>query len=44
MARDNNLTDKHAKEVALKETAISGLATALPEPPRTNDIYIQKKN
>jgi hypothetical protein len=42
-ARGNNLADKAAKEVALKERAISRLATVLPEPPRATDIYKKKK-
>ena len=38
MARSNNLTDKADKEVVLKETATSRLASVLPEWPRTIDI------
>lgn len=37
------MADKAAKEVALKERAISRLATVLPEPPRATDIYKKKK-
>ena len=39
MARGNNLAYKVAKEVASKKTAISGLASVLPEPPRATDIF-----
>ena len=42
MAKSNNLADKAAKEVVLKEKAISKLATVLPEWPRKTDICKKK--
>lgn len=47
MARGNNLADKTAKEVAVKETAVSMLATVLPKPPNTNlpkcPVYMEEE-